>query len=191
MKKFYIIVAHTGTVLSRLIRLYTKDEFSHVSISLDSELEQMYSFGRKNAYNPFFGGFVHEGIHWGTFKRFYKTRAKVMEIDVDDEHYDILKNTIEKFKADKSEYGFNYFGMFATAINLKLRFKNRFYCAEFVKYMVEKSGLDVTLPELVRPESFKDFKDSKVVYDGLLRNYKYTPIEVEALPQEEKEFATV
>ena len=189
MKKFYIIVAHTGTVLSRLIRLYTKDEYSHVSLALDSELEQMYSFGRKNAYNPFFGGFVHEGIHWGTFKRFYKTRVKVMEIDVDDEQYEILKRTIDKFKAEKSEYGFNYLGMFATAINLKLRFKNRFYCAEFVKHMVDTAQINADLPELVRPESFKNFANSKVVYTGLLRDYVYTPLEIEVL--ESEAFATV
>lgn len=34
----------------------------------------MYSFGRLNPYNPFWGGFVHESIDKGTFKRFYLTR---------------------------------------------------------------------------------------------------------------------
>lgn len=44
MKKIYIILTHTGTLLSKIIKMYTKDEYSHVSISLDSELEEMYSF---------------------------------------------------------------------------------------------------------------------------------------------------
>ena len=34
-----------------------KDEFSHVSISLDAQLNHMYSFGRLHPYNPFWGGF--------------------------------------------------------------------------------------------------------------------------------------
>ena len=38
MAKIYIILTHTGTVLSKIIKKYTKDEFSHVSISLDREL---------------------------------------------------------------------------------------------------------------------------------------------------------
>ena len=42
---------------------YTKDEFSHVSIALDIQLEKMYSFGRLKPYNPFIAGFVHEYIH--------------------------------------------------------------------------------------------------------------------------------
>lgn len=35
MKKIYIILTHTGTILSQIIKKYTKDEFSHISISLN------------------------------------------------------------------------------------------------------------------------------------------------------------
>ena len=77
MKKIYIILAHTVTILSTIIRYWTKDEFSHVSIALVAELEQMYSFGRLNPYNPFWGSFVHEHIDKGTFKRFKKTKTEV------------------------------------------------------------------------------------------------------------------
>ena len=81
MSNIYIVVTHTGTILSRIVHSYTKDEFSHVSISLDKELKEMYSFGRLNPYNAFWGGFVHEHIDKGTFKRFYNTRAKVFSLD--------------------------------------------------------------------------------------------------------------
>ena len=46
MKKIYIVLTHTGTTLSKIIKTYTKDEFSHVSIALDNKLQEMYSFGR-------------------------------------------------------------------------------------------------------------------------------------------------
>ena len=36
----------------------------------------MYSFGRKNAYNPFFGGMVKESVDTGTFKRFTENYRK-------------------------------------------------------------------------------------------------------------------
>ena len=51
MKNIYLILTYTGTVLSKIIKNYTKDEVSHVSISLDVELKQMYSFARLNPYN--------------------------------------------------------------------------------------------------------------------------------------------
>ena len=62
MKKIYIVLTYTGTILSRLVKYYTKKEYSHVSISLDENLEEMYSFGRLNAYIPFIGGIAATGI---------------------------------------------------------------------------------------------------------------------------------
>ena len=70
MKKIYIILTYTGTILSKIVKIYTRRENSHVSISLNEDLTKMYSFGRLNPYNPFSGGFVHEEIDKGTFKRF-------------------------------------------------------------------------------------------------------------------------
>ncbi len=56
------MLTFTGTILSRVVKLYTKKEYSHVSIALDENLEEMYSFGRLNPYIAFIGGFVREGI---------------------------------------------------------------------------------------------------------------------------------
>ena len=62
LRKIYIVLSFTGTILSRIVRFYTRKEYSHVSIALDENLDEMYSFGRLNPYNAFIGGFVHEGI---------------------------------------------------------------------------------------------------------------------------------
>ena len=62
MKKVYVILSYTGTILSKIVKAFTMKQYSHTSISLDENLKQMYSFGRLNPYNPFIGGFVHEKI---------------------------------------------------------------------------------------------------------------------------------
>ena len=98
MKKIYIILTYSGTFLSRIIKCYTKDEFSHISISLDSKLRQMYSFGRLNPYNPFIGGFVHEEVNKGTFKRCPKTKAKIYSLEIEYEQYEKLKYAIYYIK---------------------------------------------------------------------------------------------
>ena len=51
-KKIYILLSFTGTILSRIIRMYTKDKYCHASLSLDKEFNELYSFGRLNPYNP-------------------------------------------------------------------------------------------------------------------------------------------
>ena len=113
MKKIYIVLTHTGTNLSKIIKFFTKDEFSHISIALDQNLDEMYSFGRLNPYNPFWGGFVHEKINEGTFKRFYKTMSQVYSLEIDETKYNKIKEAIEIIKKDKKKYKFNIIGLFA------------------------------------------------------------------------------
>lgn len=172
MKKIYFVLTHTGTILSKIIKNYTKDEFSHVSISLDKELNKMYSFGRTNPYNPFWGGFVHEYINKGTFKRFYKTKTRIYSLEITDEQYTDLENIIYKMEANKEKYKFNILGLFAAGFQKKIGIENSFYCAEFIKYVISKANIETNLPEIVKPEHFKNIENLKEIYSGLLKNYK-------------------
>ena len=156
MKKIYLILTHTGTILSTIIKQYTKDEYSHVSIALDEELHEMYSFGRLNPYNPFWGGFVHEGI----------------ALKITDEQYEKLKKVIRYFNNNKEKYKFNTIGLACVCIRKKITLKNTFYCAEFVRHVLKSARIQVgTLPEIIKPEDFKDIDGIKLEYQGLLRKY--------------------
>ena len=173
MKKIYIILAHTGTVLATTIKYFTKDEFSHVSIALDADLEEMYSFGRLNPYNPFHGGFIHEAIGKGTFKRFKNTRAMIFSIDVTKEQYNKIKNTINIISREREKYKFNIIGLFAVSIHLRIKRTKCFYCAEFVKYLLDESKMDINLPEIIKPEDFRKMQNITPIYIGKLNQYKY------------------
>ena len=181
MRKIYIVLTHTGTALSRMIKWCTKDEFTHCSIALDVELKQMYSFGRLNPYNPFIGGFVHEAIDSGTFKRFYKTKAKVYSLEVTHEQYERLSKNIQMFEEEKENYTFNRLGLFAVGLHRKIKKERAFYCAEFVKYMMEEAGIKTELPEIIKPEDFKKVEGLCQIYDGVLRKYSSPEIKVREL----------
>ncbi len=178
MKKIYIVLTYTGTMLSKIIKKYTKDEFSHVSISLDKELKKMYSFGRLNPYNPFYGGFVHEYINKGTFKRFSKTIAKIYSLEISNEQYEEIFENISKIENTKDNYKFNVVGLFAVGIHKKIQKENRFYCAEFVKYILEKAKVETKLPEIIKPEDFKSLQGLQEIYSGLLREYQSSKLDI-------------
>lgn len=181
MKRIYIVLTHTGTILSKVIKEFTKDEFSHVSIALDIELKEMYSFGRLNPYNPFWAGFVHEYIDKGTFKRFYKTRSKVYSLEITDEQYKSIKNNIEQINNNKENYNFNIIGLFAAGFHKKIVKEKSFYCAEFVKYVMENANIKIDLPDIVKPEDFKNIKGLREIYGGLLSKYQSPKINVAEL----------
>lgn len=178
MKKIYIVLTHTGTILSQIIKNYTKDEFSHVSISLDIELKEMYSFGRLNPYNPFWGGFVHEYINKGTFKRFCDTRVKVYSLEITEKQYEKIKNNIKQIEKERDSYKFNILGLLAAGFHKRIKMKRSFYCAEFVKYVMEKAEINIELPEVVKPEDFKKINGLQEIYIGLLRKYQTSKINV-------------
>ena len=171
MKKVYILLTYTGTVLSKVIKIYTRDEFSHVSISLDKELNKLYSFGRLNPYNPFIGGFVHEGIHHGTFKRFKKTRSFLYSLEVTNKEFYEINKIIKKISKNREKYHFNILGLFLVAFKRKRNKKDYFYCAEFVKFILEKSGGVKSLPEIIKPDDFLNINNKKIEYKGLLSEY--------------------
>lgn len=170
-KKIYIVLTYTGTILSKVIRAYTGAEYCHVSLSLDKRLNKMYSFGRLNPYNPFIGGFVHEGINIGTFKRFKKTKAEIYEVEVTNEQYNKIRKEIKNIKKNRRKYKFNRTGLFLSAINYRYTKVNRFYCAEFVKHLIDIADIDMNLPSTVKPIDFKKYNNLDLLYRGNLRNY--------------------
>ena len=170
-KNIYIILTYTGTILSKIIRIYTGAEYCHVSLSLDKKLNKMYSFGRLNAYNPFVGGFVHEGINIGTFKRFKNTKAEIYEIEITSEQYNKIKSEIKNIKNNKKQYKFNRAGLFLSAINFKYKKEKSFYCAEFVKHLIDVAEIPLKLPGTVKPIDFKKYNNLDLLYSGILKNY--------------------
>ena len=184
MKKIYIVLTHTGTLLSKIIKIFTKDEFTHSSISLDIELDQMYSFGRLNPYNPFIGGFIHEYKNKGTYRRFYNTKTKIYSLDVTGEQYDKIFNIIKNVESNKENYKFNILGLIGAGFNKKIDSKKSFYCAEFVKYLLEKSNVCTYLPNAIKPEDFKNIIGLNEVYNGLMRKYNYTELNIKQLLEE-------
>lgn len=172
MKKIYIVLTHTGTTLSKIIKTYTRAEFSHISISLDEELTRMYSFGRLNPYNPFWGGFVQEYIGKGTFKRFKNTWTSIYGLEVNDEQYQTIEKSIQKMQDEREKYKFNLLGLIGVLFHIKIQLRNSFYCAEFVKYLMERAMINNELPEIIKPEDFKKIQGLEQLYIGFLRDYK-------------------
>lgn len=173
MKKIYIIQSCTGTVLSDIIKGYTKNTYTHVSLSLDINLEHMYSFGRLNPYNPFWGGFVQESPEKGTFKRFYNTECAIYELEITEDQHKRLINKIKYFEKNKESYKFNIIGLFMVVANKRRVKKNTFYCAEFVKYVLKRSKININnLPKIIKPQDFSKLNGLNKIYEGKLQEYK-------------------
>lgn len=77
MKNIYVMFSHTGTNFSKVLKIYTGREYTHVSISMDKEMKKLYSFGRTSTKeNPMSARFVKEDIYRGVYKELaYRARC--------------------------------------------------------------------------------------------------------------------
>lgn len=172
MKKIYFVLTDAGTALGRIIKFKTGRKYTHVSIAIDENLEKMYSFSRLHPYNCFIGGFVHERLKKGCFKRFKNTKAKICSIEITDYQYEKIEEQIKLFEANKKKYKFNVLGLTYILFNKEIHRKDYFYCAEFIKHILLKANVNIKLPNMPRPEDFEQLKNSEVIYTGLLNEYK-------------------
>lgn len=173
-KNIYIVLSKTGTVVSRMIRLYTRDEYNHASICLDDNLEKMYSFGRRHAYNPVWAGFVEESPHFGTFKRFNKTKVAVIKIKVDIDVYNRIKDYLEEMMRNRDNYHYNYLGLFLAAFGIAYSRENCYYCSEFVEHILEAFSIQQQKQcgkNVVTPMQLMDINGGQVIYRGMLNSY--------------------
>lgn len=174
-RNIYILLTHSGSMFSRAINVYTKDAYTHVSIGLDEDLNELYSFGRLKPYNPIFGGFIHEDIINGTYGRFPDTRCVLYSLKVNDIQYKKVVNELRRFKYDGNKYKYNLIGLVGVMVNYPVERKHSFFCSQFVTEVLVKSGINIINkpPGLTSPMDFLDCSELKLIYQGPLRTYKF------------------
>ena len=172
--KIYIMLTKTGTILSKAIGLYTGKPYSHVSISLDIDLKEVYSFGRYNPRNPIFAGFIKEEVNkHGTYGRFPNTRCSIYSLSISKKQYRIILNEINKFKLEKDKYKYSILGLIGVVLDRPIKREYRYFCSQFVSEVLENSGLHLIEkePELVTPDDFRQCKELELVYSGKLNDF--------------------
>lgn len=172
-KRLYIVISQSGTLPSKMLRIVTGAKYNHVSISLADDLGTMYSFGRRRTYNPFWGGFVMESPHAGTFKRFPDTKIILMSIPITEEQRKRIETRLEKMYKHRFDYRYNYLGLLLAGIRIYKKFKRHYYCSEFVREILVEFKIDGAkdLPRIIHPMEFEEMSSAKEIYRGLLRDF--------------------
>ena len=172
-KTIYIILTETGSLLSRAIQMYTQENFNHVSIALDPELKEMYSFGRKQENNPLIGGFVQEDVH---SKLLRKANCAIYEYTISDKQYEMLREEIAYFKRDQHKFKYNFLGLICVACRIRLKRDYAFFCSQFIAFLFLRAGISIHLcPYFTKPTDFQQLQGLRLCYKGQLEKYIFIP----------------
>ena len=172
-KYIYIILSQTGSIVSEWLKTFTKDEYNHVSISLDEKLDEMCSFGRYYAYFPFWGGFVKESTKKGSLKRFKNTKSLIIKLEANEEDINNVRMEINEMFASKRKYRYDMIGVVLAKFGKNKKRKYRYYCSDFVKEILIKYNIlkREDCPEIMKPMDFLSINGGEVIYEGSLHDY--------------------
>lgn len=167
----YIVFSKTGTVLSRVIAKFIENKYSHVSISLDNQFDNMYSFGRIYQSNPIIAGLVTENLSKGIFVRSESNECLIYRLKVTDEQYTKTQEVINSYMRNQKQYKYNALGLVYSYLDKPIKRENRYFCSQFVGEVLIKSGVYKTdkIPELIRPTDLLNIEEKEIIYDGPTR----------------------
>lgn len=170
----YVVVMHTGSVVSTVIKKATGDLYSHASISFDPSLTNMYSFGNKRIKGKAFAnGFKKENIH----NEFFSSRTipyAMYMVPVTKEELVAMKKRLEYFVKNENKFSFDMIGLVKIFFGIADNPENRYFCSRFVMDVLNagRPADPYTQEEsLVKPQDLAETNFARYVMGGYLKDY--------------------
>ena len=154
----YVVLFSNDSIVSKLIRMWTKSDFSHCAIGFDKTLENIYSFAKdredttKNRV-----GFVRDNI-----KNYPDLNIKVYAIAIPFKYVYRLKKVFTEYIAHKMETSYNTLAILSIVINKQLRKLNEHFdkysmiCSQFVYTALSMCNIQLGINKVSYQVSPKD-----------------------------------
>lgn len=170
----YILLMHSGTALSTAIKAVTQSNFSHSSISFDSSMHNMYSFGRKADVNPFVGGFKKEDIRNPFFQNREIPYALYM-VPCTKGEITMMKKRLDFFIKNSTKFHYDFTGLFKNYLGIADNPEYKWFCSRFVADILNAGRPSddpyITEPSLMKPEDFRFTNFAQYVSGGFMTTY--------------------
>lgn len=181
----YIVLLRDISPLGSVIRAYTKEEFSHSSISFDASMQDCYTFGNKllkegKIVKKSFGT-AHESFN-GNSGRFSYPKNTVYHIYVmffDERQIKAVRKTVDNIFTHHNDYQYNIEGLFSYIFNKPKTDPNKLFCSQFVSLVINsgKPGILTKDPSLYTPVGLTALRGVFDVEEGTIGTYDKTVVE--------------
>jgi hypothetical protein len=179
--EIFILCTFPYDVKNRIVQVIIKEFYTHVSIALDNELNELYSF-RRNITRESLELFPNS-----TYCALYSLKIK-------NEQYILLRENIKHYLEIKSELSENrLFVIFSVLIGLPLyrlgiyglynlheklmHRKNKFNCSSFITHLLRVSRIEPNFSyapkwkkPIYSPHAFTTLAEAEFIYTGLLKS---------------------
>lgn len=170
----YLMLIHKGDTFSKIIRLFTGDEFTHISISFNASMKEMYTFGRNTDPKHFYeGGFVVENIN-GEYHKSRNMPYIVYMILATKAEIELMKTKLRYFSSNKTSFKYNFPAIVQNYFNIENDDEYAYYCSRFVAEILNAGRPNdpyIDNPKLIRPDDFRENEHTYFIAKGYTPKY--------------------
>lgn len=172
----FIILTYGDNPLGMAISKITGDEWTHVLISFNPQLDPMHSFAtrtQKSSHMQSLFGYVYQGTKdkWYKFKQ---TKYKVYVMYVNKSAYERMQERLNYFATHERESKYDFAGLINVAFNRDSEHHRKYFCSRFVAEILNQGVPLEKLPSLYRPQELGDLNNISLVNAGT-DIYNYNP----------------
>ena len=176
MKEVYIVLTKSNSIFSHVIDLLSPSQYTHASISFDSNLNELYSMGRKYTFLTYPAHMKKEYLDKGFFHYYKQTKIGIYSVEVSDASYIKMKNYVENLYRHNLKLRYSSLGVLCCRLNIKLKRKNKMFCSEFVCNVLKQADENLInkCSELCYPTDFLMINGLKKQYTGDVSHFLKT-----------------
>lgn len=137
-RPLYMMLSQTNTGIGKAIRLLTRFEYNHVSLSLDPDFRRWVSFARYAKGVPLAGGFVTESPERYLYGE-GPIPVKIFRIDIPRTRHKKLRALFSQAGQSGSGLIYNTFGALTTPMGVHLEISGAYTCLEFADVVLNES----------------------------------------------------
>lgn len=171
-EKIYIALVSTPGIFAWIIRRVTKRDYIHVVLSLDENLKEAYSVGRRNPFIPFFAGFEKENAPLIN-RAFPTARYRIYSLDCSPEQKRCVAVSLRECYRKRFRYHYCIVGLPFILMNKPFYQRAHYTCSSFLAHLLEHHGMKLFDKHfsLVTPADFLDYKTDDILFEGNLSDF--------------------
>lgn len=136
MENIYLVFLATNYKSGKIIRTLTHSNYNHIAISFSPYISKMYSFARKNYYEPIVAGYVNEYPDRYLINN-NDTMIKICKIPVTDDHYKRIKRKLNTYDKNINSTQYNWANILTYPFGINCKRKFTHTCISFFMELME------------------------------------------------------
>ena len=178
----YIVLMDLDMLRNKIIKGFTKSQYSHAAISFDPVLDNMYSFAneRDDDANVIRTGFTSEKK--STYLKINPNcKMKLFSLFINDNQMNNIKKLVDFYKNNISKTAYNMFSIIGIVLHKKLKRATNdplnMICSQFVYTILLAAQIHSNLKKdasRVTPGDINKLSDNRLytIFEGYLKKYK-------------------